>query len=328
MYGMCQRILMIVAILFGSLVGTGQAIDNTASFRIIDAKKYVRLHYENDYFTATDFYYTQGINLEIVDPTYYKFPLSKLLVAPKGTQRQFGISIEHNGYTPTSIESNDILYGDRPFAAALMLKSFAMSTDSARRRRITSSLSVGIIGPAAGGYEMQRAIHKWIGGQEPFGWQYQIQNEVVINYEAGLEKNIVSLSDNFLINGFATARIGTLSTKLSLGSVIMFGRFNSSIAAIFSGKNNSQRKVRFHLYAQPLINVIGYDATLQGGLFNHTSPYTISSDEVSRVTFQANYGGVLSFGSVQLEYFKTIISKEFETGTYHRWGGIRVAVKL
>jgi lipid A 3-O-deacylase len=324
---MLHRIIAIFILLL-PLAGVGQAIDNIASFRIIDAKKYVRLHYENDYFTATDFYYTQGINLEVVDPTYQKFPLSKLLIAPKGSQRQYGIAVEHNGYTPTSIESNDILYGDRPFAAALMLKSFAMSSDSIRKRRITSSASLGVIGPAAGGYEMQRAIHKWIGGQEPFGWQYQIQNDIVINYEAGAEQNILSAGNNFLINGFATARLGTLSTKLSLGSVIMFGRFNSSIAAIFSDGNSSQRKVRFHLYAQPMLNVVGYDATLQGGLFNHSSPYTIPSDEVSRVTFQANYGGVLSFGSVQLEYFKTIIGKEFETGTYHRWGGIRVGVKL
>jgi lipid A 3-O-deacylase len=328
MLGVLRRIgvLFIVFLLF-PFAGRGQAIDNTASFRIIDAKKYIRLHYENDYFTATDYYYTQGINLEIVDPSYKRFPISKLLVTAKD-RKQYGLSIEHNGYTPTSIESNEILYGDRPFAAALMLKTFSISSDSIRKYRMTSSLTLGVIGPAAGGYEMQKSIHRWINGQEPFGWQYQIQNDVIVNYQVSVEKNMVRAGNNFLINGLAAARVGTLNTKLSIGSVIMFGRLNSSTTSIFSDEKSSSRKMKFHLYLQPVVNIVGYDATLQGGIFNHMSPYTISSSDISRITFEGNYGGVLSFGAIYLEYFKTVITKEFETGSYHRWGGVRVGVKL
>ncbi len=305
----------------------GQAVDNMASFRMVAADRFVRLHYENDYFTATDYYYTQGINLEIVDPTYCKFPLSKILAVPKVGKRQYGISIEHNGYTPTSIESNAILYGDRPFAASLMLKTFVMTVDGARHRRITSSFSVGVIGPTAGGYEMQKSIHAWIGATEPLGWQFQIQNALILNYEAGIEKNIVSADNRFLINAFGLARVGTLNTKLSSGMILMWGRLNPAITSVFgAGDNAHNHKVYFHLYAQPMINVIGYDATMQGGVFNHDSPYTLSSSEVEHITFQGNYGAVLSFGSMYLEYFKTILSKEFTTGLYHRWGGIRVGV--
>ncbi|NOT75892.1 MAG: lipid A deacylase LpxR family protein [Cyclobacteriaceae bacterium] len=299
-----------------------------SSFRMIDSKRYIRFNYENDYFTATDYYFTQGMNLEVVAPSYSKFPISKALFTPRSSGSQYGISIEHNGYTPTSIESNTILYGDRPFAAALMLKTFALSVDSVRHIRTTSSLTLGVIGPAAGGYEMQKAIHSWIKGQEPFGWQYQIQNDVVVNYEVGLEKNILSSGNNFIVNGFASARVGTLNTKISTGAVVMLGRLNGAIASVFSREKASSGKLKFHLYVQPVVNVVAYDATLQGGLFNSSSPYTISSGDVSHVTFQANYGGVLSFGSIHLDYFKTIISKEFESGMYHRWGGIRVGVNL
>jgi len=308
---------------------SAQAIDNTASFRIIDAPRYMRLHYENDYFTATDIYYTQGLNFEIVAPSYRKFLLSKLLLATKKGISQSGIAVEHNGYTPTSIKSNEILYGDRPFAAAIMLKSFAMTSDTVHNCRITSSLTLGIIGPAAGGYEMQRSIHRWINGQEPFGWQYQIQNDAIVNYELGIEKNIMSSGNSFLLNGLVNARLGTLNSKASAGFVIMAGRLTNTIVSIFSKeKCVSKRKVFFHLYVQPLINMVGNDATLQGGLFNTQSPYTISSPEITRVTYQVNYGGILSFGSIQLDYFKTAISREFETGGTHRWGGIRVGVKF
>lgn len=308
-----------------------QAIDNMASFRMMNADRYIRLHYENDYFTATDYYYTQGINLESVDPSYKKFPLMRLLVGQKSGTNQFGISIEHNGYTPTSIEHNEILYGDRPFAAALMLKTFSISNNAERRYRITSSLTLGVIGPAAGGYGMQKTIHQWINATVPLGWQNQIQNNVIVNYETGAEKNLLQSSDIFLLNGFANARIGTLNTKLSSGVVLMLGRMNSKIASVF-GRNGTTgmhtKKLRFHAYLQPMINAVAYDATLQGGLFNRDSPYTLSSNEISHITFQANYGVVATFNSIYLEYFKTAISKEFEAGLDHRWGGIRVGVKL
>ena len=329
-----MTIRAVFVFLFLNLLGTNalaQAVDNAASFRMMTADKYIRFHYENDYFTATDYYYTQGINVEMVDPSFRKFPLTKILIAPRNGTRQFGISIEHNGYTPTSIESNEILYGDRPFAADLMLKTFSMTGDSARHCRITSSLSLGVIGPAAGGYEMQKSIHSWIHGTEPLGWQYQIQNDFVINYELGVEKNLLPAKRGFLLNGFANAHAGSLSTKFSSGLVLMVGRLNSSITSVFCKEkqgHSQKERVSFHVYFQPMINAVGYDATLQGGLFNHSSPYTISSDAIERFTLQGNYGVVLHYRSLYLEYFKTIISKEFETGLYHRWGGIRIGVKL
>ena len=238
-----MTIRTVFVFLFLNLLGTNalaQAVDNAASFRMMTADKYIRFHYENDYFTATDYYYTQGINVEMVDPSFRKFPLTKILIAPRNGTRQFGIYIEHNGYTPTSIESNEILYGDRPFAADLMLKTFSMTGDSARHCRITSSLSLGVIGPAAGGYEMQKSIHSWIHGTEPLGWQHQVQNSLVINYEAGIEKNILQTKKNFLMNGFANARAGSLSTKFSTGLIFMAGRINSSITSLFGMKRNGE----------------------------------------------------------------------------------------
>ncbi len=325
------RIILIQILCLLSLTILGQAVDNMASFRMIDADRYIRLHYENDYFTATDYYYTQGINLESVNPSYNKFPQSKILFAPKGTAHQYGISIEHNGYTPTSIESNTILYGDRPFAAALMLKTFSMNADTLHHVRITSLFTLGVIGPAAGGYEMQKSIHSWIHGTEPLGWQYQIQNALILNYEVGVEKNLMALNNKFLINGTATARAGSLNTKLSTGLTFMYGRLGERIVSVFGrgGKQAARRdNVHFHLYAQPLINVVGYDASLQGGLlFSRSSPYTLSASQVEHLTFQLNYGAVLNYHSLYLEYFQTFLTKEFETGLQHRWGGIRVGVK-
>ena len=305
-----------------------QVIDNNASFRLVNAAHYLRIHYENDYFSGSDQYYTQGVNVELVAPVLTKNPVNKMLILPKRGTRQFGIALDHAAYTPTSIRFNSILYGDRPFAAYAMAKSFASVSDAAKRTRITSALSIGLIGKVAGAYEIQKAIHRWIGDTDPKGWQYQIKNDVIINYEAAIEKNIFA-ADFLLVNGFTALRAGTLSDKFSLGAVLMAGKFNNATSVAFKGKaaTAEKQKFTFHFYAQPVMNVIGYDATLQGGLlFNRDSPYTLSSKEIERLTFQGNTGFVFNIGATYIEYYQSVLSKEFETGQRHNWGGVRIGL--
>ena len=67
------------------------------------------------------------MNFEFISPRLKKNPLTKLLIVPKENKNVLGLAVEHNAYTPTSISYNEILYGDRPFAASLMAKTFAGS---------------------------------------------------------------------------------------------------------------------------------------------------------------------------------------------------------
>jgi lipid A 3-O-deacylase len=139
-----------------------QAIDNTAACRNIASDRYFRIFYENDFFSGTDRDYTQGIYIEKLNPYFKKFFLTKLLWHPKFSDIKFGIAIEHDAYTPNFIAPPEIQYGDRPYAAALVLKTYLVTTDFVKAERICTSISTGIIGPAAGGEQMQRTIHHWI----------------------------------------------------------------------------------------------------------------------------------------------------------------------
>lgn len=320
-----MRFLLLSFVLCYSLA-KGQAIDNTASFRAMSTDRYVRLHYENDYFSTTDIYYTQGMNLEVMAPSFNKFPLSKLLIAAKEDQL-YGLALEHDAYTPTSISHSEILYGDRPFAAAFFLKSFAISSNREKHLRITSNLSLGVIGQASGAQWIQKTIHHWIGDTNPQGWNNQIQNDLVLNYEVGVEKNLLHAKNYFLINGFVNGRAGTLSDKLSTGTVLMIGKLNPVVTSIFAGAKERKEKFNFHFYFQPLVSTVLYDATMQGGVFRK-SPYTLSFDEVNHFTFQGNAGLVFYIQSVYLEYFQSYITKEFKSGSDHHWGGVRIGVNF
>lgn len=298
-----------------------QAIDNTLSYKNINTNSYFRLNYENDFFAATDKYYTQGIHLEVVAPFVKKFPLSRLLVHPNYSYVRYGIGLEHEGYTPASISNPATLYGDRPFAACFFLKTFLIATDSVNKQRFSATLNTGVIGQAAGGAEMQTAIHRWLNNITPHGWPNQVHNDAIINYQAGYEKQLVSAGHVFSLDVSGMARVGTLSDKAGVGLTMMAGYLNLPFTGAVAGRNN----LRVYAYEHPGVNLVGYDATLQGGVFDHTSPYTITSGDITRVTFENRFGFVVSYQRVYLEYFQSFLSPEFKTGTFHVWGGVQIA---
>ena len=300
-----------------------QKIDNMASFRDIKSSNYFRFNYDNDYFGSTDQNYTQGYNFELVTPTFKKNPVNYLFYKPKSNEFKYGLSIEHIGFTPDNIKSTEIQYGDRPFAAAIILKSFSIAIDTIQKSRFISSLNIGIIGPGAFGKEMQVAIHKATGNTIPGGWQNQIKNDVVLNYEVSYEKQLLRLNNIAALQSDVHVRFGTLFTNVSLGLNAIFGIINSPFSSL-----KNKNKFQLYLYSQPVINVIGYDATLQGGLFNAKSLYTISTAKIERFTAQNNYGIVLQTRSMYFEYARTMITREFELGSSAKWGGIKIGFKL
>lgn len=315
-------IILLAVILFPALLHA-QRIDNTASFRNIASDKYFRIHYDNDFWGKSDNYYTQGYDLEFVNPLFLKNPVSKILLRLKNSQSRYGLAFEHYGFTPTSIKSNLILVGDRPFAGVIMLKSFTVSVDTIKKQRLISTLSTGMLGPAAFAGKMQATIHGWTGDADPQGWQYQIRNDIVINYELDHEKEILNYPNIVSLNTNVQARIGTLSDKIQTGFTLTLGRFHSPFN---TPKITGLRNFQIYVYNQPLVGLVGYDASMQGGTFNKNSPYTLKNNEINRITFQDNFGIVASFWKLYFEYYHTYLTKEFKTGRDHRWGGIKIGV--
>jgi lipid A 3-O-deacylase len=317
---MCSmaKCIVLLLLLFQICFASAQRISNTALHRTIHASRYFRFHYENDYFSERDSYYTQGINAEYVHPTVSKFFMSKLLVR-SSNETKYGIALAHEGYTPTSISHLGILEGDRPFAGCVFINFFSIASHAQRRARTSSSLSLGGIGPLAGAKEIQEGIHRLINYTLPLGWQNQIQNDVILNYQIEYERSLFSKTDYFLLCAKAGARTGTFNTRLSVSTILMAGVFDDP----FIHFSTQKRKSQVFVYAEPVLNLIGHDATLQGGLFN-ASPYTIMPSQLTRLVFQGNAGIVFTINAIQFEYFQSYITKEFETGDTHAWGGVRI----
>ncbi|MGV3458913.1 MAG: lipid A deacylase LpxR family protein [Flavobacterium sp.] len=307
---------LVLFLLLPSIV-IAQRIDNTASFRDMGKDRYFRFLYDNDFFSATDLYYTQGYTLELVTPVLRHNPVNYILPKLDG-KAVYGLAFEQTGFIPTDISDPDIRYGDRPYAATIAFKSFITSTDTLRKSRLTSSLTVGMIGQAALGYEIQSGIHKWIDDEEPMGWGHQIRNDIALDYELAYEKQLFRLWDFFAVTSASRIRLGTLNTHLATGFNATLGLVNTPFAS-----SVNRKKLQLYIFSQPMAMLVGYDATLQGGLFNN-SPYTIPAGDVERVILQNNYGMILQYRSLYLEYSRNDITREFKSGKAHAWGGFKV----
>lgn len=311
------HLLLVYCILF--LSAFSQKIDNMASFREVKGERYFRFNYDNDYFATTDENYTQGYSFELVSQAMLKNPVNKILLRHKYGEIRAGIAFEHIGFTPNQYEKLPIQVGDRPFAAAAMFKSFTISLDTARKSRIAANFSIGIMGPAAFGEEIQTGIHSLTGDRVPYGWINQIENHFVINYGVDYEKEFYRHKNTFALYGNANSRLGTLFTNLSAGFTTTFGIINSPYTSQFR-----RNKFQVYGYIQPLVKLVGYDGTLQGGLIADNSIYTIPDNDVNRVVGQANYGIVLQTRGVYLEYSRANITKEIKTLVPAAWGGIKI----
>ncbi len=262
------------------------------------APTYVQLTYANDYFTATDYYYTQGIRLEYGRGLHV-----------------YGIGQE--GYTPTSIRADQILYGDRPYAGALYLiygTRAAAARGSSGRNRLqwASEILAGVMGPASLAAAEQKWIHRQTGNIPPMGWEYQIANDLLLDYRLLATRTF--LSSRWLewsVSG--EGRLGTYRSRIGLQSDLHLG---------WLPDRRSRSGISLHL--RPAARMVGYDATLQGGVFNRSSPYTLRAKAVARLVGEVQAGVEVKLGGFLIDFSHTYLTREFRPGRGHAWGTVRL----
>jgi lipid A 3-O-deacylase len=282
----------------------------------ISLNKSFAFNYENDYFYATDMYYTQGIRLEEVLPVFNKLPLMRIIPHLSNSITQYGLSLSQDCYTPTSISAPEILYGNRPYAAAMYLGHYQVSTNEARKQKLTSEIDLGIIGPCAACEEEQKGIHHALHNIQPRGWQYQVGTSPLINYKLRFEKGL--FKDSILsFTTLTETNLGTYYDNASLGLDLHFGKMQS----YFSG--NRTRRFQLYGFLQGWAKAVAYNATLEGGVLND-SPYTLSPGAIENIVLKWSYGICLSYKKISLEFSKVYITREIITGLPHGWGHVSI----
>ena len=226
---------------------------------------------ENDSFLASgqDRYYTNGlfINYRSV------FPTKITTCEPRFRKKIWNVSIGQQIFNPQSGAVPNISYVDRPFAGYLF-GSFGIQYFNQHENSALLSLQVGTIGPRAKGEQVQKIIHSTFGFYEPNGWQYQVNNEIAINFKIQ-SHFFVYRSQNKKIDLSLPieARIGNTFTGLKAGVLFRTGNLNPFYHSIATNSNISStletniKPSEFYFYLKPSIDLVAYDATIKGGLF-------------------------------------------------------------
>ncbi len=291
----------------------------------ISSNRYLGVNFDNDIFNNTDYYYTNGIRIDYAAPIFASSPFAySMLPYRKLSMNYHGMTVVQNMYTPTNPDTVMLLTGDRPFAAYLYLGHYKNTLSSRKRYRQYSELQFGLIGPGSLGGFVQGQIHDI----PPLGWENQIQNDLVLNYTALIEKGLYN-PGAFDLNVFAKGQLGTLYTNAGGGMRIRAGRMNSYfgmpwLASPKSIEGQDGHKWQYGIFATGMVKMVAYDATLQGGVFNNSSNYTIPAEDIERLVLQASAGFFVAFRQMGLMYEQFYISPEFNNGLHHKWGRINV----
>ena len=176
-----KHIALILFLGFAVVPGANQAwgTENLGSFTF---------YFENDLFAATDRYYTNGTKLSWISPDLsgyaesgklpeWSLPLIRRLpfINEPGLQRNIGLSMGQNIYTPRDISRKDLVEDERPYAGWAY---FGIGFYSKNAHRLDSmEIQLGMVGPASFAEQTQKFVHRLGGYQRPNGWGNQIKNE-------------------------------------------------------------------------------------------------------------------------------------------------------
>lgn len=297
----------------------------------VSRQRILRAYYDNDAFTGTNRYFTQGIRLELINPQFRHFFLAKNALFRIGQRARtyYGLGVSHSLYTPDNLQSPDIVVGDRPYAGHFAFNTFLISTDFDRKLRMTTNIELGLLGPLAGGGLI---VRRTVDPDNPQGWDNQIKTDLLIGYQARLEKGLLSTQGiDFVVQADVSA--STRYTYAGLGALLRIGMLNPYFYELhFSPRSilgsRDIKAAQVYAYARPEVHFIAYDASLQGGLLNRSSPYTIPGSQLSRIRPRIEAGLEVIVRRVGLGAAFFWQGAEFDGADTHQWLQLKLMVLL
>jgi hypothetical protein len=280
--------------------------------------------FENDIFDNRDYYYTNGLQIELEAPFLRHSPFRKILPGLQGAEmEQNGLYIAQRIFTPTNPDTTIILHDDHPFSAYLVAGQYRDVFHLAKKLRIRSAITLGVIGPLSLGQQVQTSIHEI----KPVGWLNQVSNDFILDYALLVEKGLLAASF-FELNAMGAVNVGTLYNRLGAGLNLRLGNFmpffKGPATRSFSGSN--LQKIQYWIFAESQMDLIGYDATLQGGMFAKENVYVVGSRDIERFVFQSSIGFAFYYDNIGIEYRHFYQTPRFRNAYHFGWGSLKAVL--
>jgi len=238
----------------------------------------VSLVSDNDLYTSptNDQYYTAGIEF-----IYRYLGTSKNEnVAKKITEFKAGMYI----YNPQSIQAAELNVHDRPFAGYLFAE-VGINTFYKNESVLKVNFQGGVVGPESGAEQVQQGLHDLLGYHTVRGWNYQITTTPALQLNGLYSHKILAntFKEKVDLHAQLQADAGTIWIGASAGIMarislkgLLLPMYDSALhgAALNQDREAYKEQRELFIYANPNINYQYFDATIEGSMFNNTSPVT------------------------------------------------------
>lgn len=289
---------------------------------LVELHKEYAVDWDNDMFVYTDIYYTQGAQMTLVHPSFRKNPINHLFFTLPNASNYAALGGIHEIFTPKDVRDTLANFVDRPYAGTFFIRSSISSAQLEHRHRLTSQLDLGVLGPLAGAAQAQQTIHGWLGLGWPKGWQFQIKNRPIINYNLSYEKWLNVLPGVVDVQAKVRARVGTVHDDIQISSHLRLGLLNDPLKGYQLSNKAYQQNRNFELYLFGTAKVLAtaYNATLMGGIIETGDAHTFKYSQICPIVTELTAGIRANYQSVGSQFLLTWQSPEFNTGQPHAWG--------
>ena len=300
--------------------------DITRQIRKMPNEKFITFNSENDmYGGGTDRNYTNGARVTYFDlgaPVPEFFHVIDRMVPTFSINETTSISwsLGHNLYTPSDIEVAANQDEDRPWAAFLYGSAGLVSVT---KNHIDSlEATVGVIGPAALGEQVQKAIHRHVSDSPmPKGWRHQLKNEpaLMLSWERSWPERygIEALGWNAGATPYIGATVGNVYTYANTGMMLYLTPYDGGmqdapvrVRPAMPGTGAflvPENKFSWYLFGGLEGRAIARNIFLDGNTFT-------DSHSVDKKNFvaDATAGLALTYGRTRLSYALIYRTKEFD----------------
>lgn len=297
-------------------------------------------HNEFSLQTDNDSYLLQGGDNYYTDGLFLSYRHALKFKDDNGTALQnkiLGFELGQKIYNPQTGKIPAAKFVDRPFAGYLYAGA-SLNLLYKNEGALKLSAQVGVVGPASGAAGAQNFIHNTFGFYTVEGWKYQINDEAELNLSAEYNKLLtrgkstdlsLSVYGN-LGNGFTGAGIGPLFRWGAFNQ--LFNSASTQSTAIAVNKVAPLHSREFFFYYKPQFNYVGYDATIQGGLFESKSVKDTTTEVTAiprHVIFSNEFGVAYTTKRWVLNYAAIFHSREVKAMIYrHQWGSITATYRF
>jgi hypothetical protein len=254
----------IAIILFTSL-GLGFATAQEETMRA--PKQQIEFRHDNDFVLFTDRYYSTGLFL-----TYRRALAAGIF---PNTKEQLSFQLQQQAYTPSNVDTENILKIDRPYAG---FTAFTAGWSIAKNSHLWEVKTVfGLTGPSSGAGRFQRWHHENIVFVSVPTWFTEIEDSFHANLEVrhAMEVELAPIPFGVRLALHTTAAYGTKDIYAQPEVVTYFGRrspLSSSIA--YDQVGSLEREIYFSLRFG--YRFVSHNALLQGNILGDDSLYTIN----------------------------------------------------